>query len=79
MDPSSLTINVRGHVPKYDEVRLVHRPPDNPVQPVLIVDEDALLGHTVCHHPDTQQEHEEEHVHHLDNRQTDKNHWLETH
>lgn len=61
-----LTINVGGDVAKYDEVGLVYGPPENPLQSTVVVDQDTLLGYAVSHHPDTQQEHEEEHVHHLE-------------
>lgn len=65
---TSLTINIWRKIPKYDKVRFINRPTDNPVQPILIVDEDALFGHTIRHHPDAQQEHEEEHIHHLEDK-----------
>ena len=62
---SSLTVNVVGDNPEYEEVGLVHHTPYYPAQPFLVVDYDALLGNPICHHPDTQQEHEEEQVLHL--------------
>lgn len=68
----SLTVNIRGKFAKYDAVRLVEDSTEDPGQAVVVVDQDALLGHAVCHHPDAQQEHEEEHVFHLeDNKNTD--------
>lgn len=68
---TSLTVNICGKIPKYDAVRLINCPAKNPVQPIVIVDEDALFGHAVRHHPDTQQEHEEEHIHHLEDKNVD--------
>lgn len=68
--PSPLTVNISGEIPKYDEVWLVNGPADDPVQSIVVVDENALLGHTIRHDPDTQQEHEEEHIRHLKNKQT---------
>lgn len=65
-----LTINIFWEISKYDEVRFVNRPSQNPAQPVVVVDQNSLFGHTVGHHPDTQQEHEEEHVHHLHKKHT---------
>lgn len=70
----SPTVNISGEISKYDAVRLINRPAKDPVQPIVIVDEDALFGHTVRHHPDTQQEHEEEHIHYLEDKDKDKGH-----
>lgn len=61
----SLTVNICGEIAKYDAVRLINCPPENPIQPGVVVDEDALLCHTVRHHPNTQQKHEEEQIRHL--------------
>lgn len=52
--PSPLTVNICWDIPKYDEVWFVKSPPEDPIQPILIVDEDALFGHAVRNHPDTQ-------------------------
>lgn len=64
----SPTVDISGEISKYNAVRLVNGPAKDPVQPIVIVDEDALFGHTVRHHPDTQQEHEEEHVLYLEDK-----------
>lgn len=63
-----LTVNIFRKLAKYDEVWLVNHPTDDPSQTIFIVDEDALFGDAISHHPDTQEEHEEEHVHHLEDR-----------
>lgn len=59
------TVDVGGDLPEDGEVRLVHDPPEDPVDPALIVDEDGLLGHPEGHDPHGQQEEEEEDVLHL--------------
>lgn len=64
----SPTVNISGEISKYDAVWLINCPAKDPVQPIVIVDQDALFGHTVRHHPDTQQEHEEEHIHYLEDK-----------
>lgn len=68
---TSLTVNIVWKIPKYDAVRLINCPAKNPVQPIVIVDEDALFGHAVRHHPNTQKEHEEEHIRHLEDQNVD--------
>lgn len=62
----SLTFKIFGEISKYNEVGLINSPTEDPVKPILIMDEDALFGNTVRHNPDTQHKHEEEHIHHLE-------------
>lgn len=64
----SLTVDICGKIPKYDAVWLIKHSAKDPIQPVVIVYEDALFGHPIRHHPDAQQKHEEEHVGHLEHR-----------
>lgn len=59
------TVDIGRHLAEDGEVRLVDDPPEDPVHPALVVDEDGLLGHPERHHPHRQQEEEEEDVLHL--------------
>ena len=66
----SLTVDICGKIPKYNPVWLVKHSTENPVQTVVIVYEDALFGHAIRHHPDAEQKHEEEHIGHLKDKNT---------
>lgn len=65
-----LTVYISGEVAEYDEVGLIDGSADDPVQSVFIVNQNALLGHAVRNHPDTEQKHEEEQIHHLQREET---------
>lgn len=59
------TVNVGWQLPEDGEIRVVDGPPEDPLHPPLVVDEDGLLGHPEGHDPHGQQEEEEEDVLHL--------------
>ena len=59
------TVDVGRDLPEDGEIRVVDDPPEDPLHPPLIVDEDGLLGHPEGHDPHGQQEEEKEDILHL--------------
>ena len=57
-----LTVHVTGHLAEHGQIGLVDDRAEDPPPAVLILPEDSLPGHTEGHHPDSEEEQEEEHV-----------------